>query len=93
MAFAQHSHLNAQHYDPFAQCLQIMRQSPRRLIPSQLVILRIGCFHLQFGCSLADLIAFGIGLVAFHDWFVAYAIYWIHTVEKLYKILYFASRY
>ena len=48
-----------------------MRQIPGRLTPSQLVILRIGCFHLQFGCSRADLIAFGIGLVAFHDWFVA----------------------
>ncbi len=44
-----------------------MRPIPGPLASSQLVILRIGYFHQQFGCSHVDLIAFGIELVTIND--------------------------
>jgi len=41
------------------------------LTPSKLVILSIGCFHQQFGCSLANSVAFQTRLIALDDPFVA----------------------
>ena len=49
----------------------------RRLTLSELVVIKISCFHRQFSCSRADLVAFRLELVAFNSHLIALS----HSLE------------
>ena len=55
----------------FTLILPIIFRDHNRVTLSEIADIRISCFHHQFSCSRADLVAFRIELVAFNDRLVA----------------------